>query len=358
VHSHIQHWRPSKLAIGATILAVAFAMLAWQAPKAEAAQTPAAFESCLLDEINASRAAAGVGSLAMATDLTSGVRAWSQWMSNNEFRHMTTAERDPILPPGTVSYGENIAAWGGNGDIHCSLIHNALMNSDGHRANILRDKYTFVAIGAYSDGSSWWVTQVFFKNTSYTPSSGPPPPVCNGKFCDDDGSPFESDIEKIAAAGITLGCNPPNNNKFCPTGIVTRGAMAAFLARALNLPTGKSIDFTDDNGSVFEADIEKLAAAGITLGCNPPANDRFCPGRVVTREAMAAFLSRALNLPTGKSIDFVDDNNSIFESDIEKLAAAGITLGCNPPANNRFCPTAPVTRQTMAAFLARALRLS
>ncbi len=363
MHSHIQDWRPSRLAIGATIIALAAAVLVWQAPEAEAAQTPAAFESCLLSEINASRAAAGVGSLAMATDLTGGVRAWSQWMSNNEFRHMTTAERNPILPPGTVSYGENIAAWGGTGDIHCSLIHNALMNSDGHRANILRDKYTFVAIGAYSDGSSWWVTQVFFKNTSYTPSGGPPPPppVCDGKFCDDDGSQFESDIEKIAAAGITLGCNPPNNNKFCPTQAVTRGAMAAFLSRALNLKTGNqagnSIDFIDDNGSVFESDIEKLAAAGITLGCNPPANNRFCPGSVVTRETMAAFLSRALNLKAGKSIDFIDDNNSIFESDIEKLAAAGITLGCNPPANNRFCPTAPVTRQTMAAFLARALNL-
>lgn len=359
MYSHIQSWRPSRIAISATVVAVAVAVLVWHAPEAEAAQTPEAFESCLLNEINASRASNGVETLTMAADLTGGVRSWSQWMRNNEFRHMTTTERDPILPSGTVSYGENIAAWGGSGDIHCNQIHNALMNSEGHRANILRDKYTFVAIGAYSDGSSWWVTEVFFKNTSYTPSGGPPPPpaVCNGRFCDDDGSQFETDIERIAAAGITLGCNPPANNEFCPTQVVTRGAMAAFLARALKLPSGNSVDFIDDNGSVFEADIEKLAAAGITLGCNPPANDRFCPGSVVTRETMAAFLSRALKLPAGSSIDFIDDNDSIFEADIEKLAAAGITLGCNPPANDRFCPTAPVTRQTMAAFLARALKL-
>jgi hypothetical protein len=51
----------------------------------------------------------------------------------------------------------------------------------------------------------------------------------------------------------------------------------------------------------------------------------------------------------------VDDDGSIFEADIAKLAAAGITRGCNPPVNDRFCPTDPVTRQQMAAFLHRAL---
>jgi hypothetical protein len=40
--------------------------------------------------------------------------------------------------------------------------------------------------------------------------------------------------------------------------------------------------------------IESLAAAGITQGCNPPLNDRFCPDKSVTRGQMAAFLARAL----------------------------------------------------------------
>ena len=115
--------------------------------------------------------------------------------------------------------------------------------------------------------------------------------------------------------------------------------------------------FVDDDGSVFEADIEALAAAGITKGCNPPTNDIYCPGANVTREQMAAFLVRALGLTANTSPGFVDDNNSIFETDIEKLATAGITKGCNPPANNHFCPTDPVTRGQMAAFLTRALGL-
>lgn len=45
---------------------------------------------------------------------------------------------------------------------------------------------------------------------------------------------------------------------------------------------------------IFEADIDKLATAGVTRGCNPPVNDQFCPGKAVTRGQMAAFLHRAL----------------------------------------------------------------
>jgi hypothetical protein len=75
---------------------------------------------------------------------------------------------------------------------------------------------------------------------------------------------------------------------------VTRGQMAAFLVRALDLGRSDAVDFVDDEGSVFEADIQSLAAAGITRGCNPPANDRFCPNDAVTRGQMAAFLKRGL----------------------------------------------------------------
>jgi hypothetical protein len=53
--------------------------------------------------------------------------------------------------------------------------------------------------------------------------------------------------------------------------------------------------FRDDGGSVHEADINALAESGITKGCNPPTNDRFCPSRTLTRGEIAAFLHRALD---------------------------------------------------------------
>jgi hypothetical protein len=176
------------------------------------------------------------------------------------------------------------------------------------------------------------------------------------RFFDDDGSVFEADIEWMAAERITMGCNPPLNDRYCPDANVTRAQMAAFLVRALGLTDRLADPFSDDDGSIFEADIERLAAAGITRGCNPPANDRFCPDGKVTREQMAAFLVRALGYTDNGGGDlFIDDDDSIFEADIDRLGTAGVTTGCNPPINDRYCPTGNVTRGQMAAFLHRAL---
>ncbi len=173
-------------------------------------------------------------------------------------------------------------------------------------------------------------------------------------FADIGGTNFLNDIIWLADEGITLGCNPPDNTNFCPGNGVTRGQMAAFLVRALGLTAiDPGIDFIDDNASIFEADIEKLATAGITFGCNPPDNTKFCPDQSVSRGQMAAFLVRAFGLTDRGTTDFLDDDGSIFEADIEKLATAGITLGCNPPANTNFCPGNSVTRGQMAAFLKR-----
>jgi hypothetical protein len=72
--------------------------------------------------------------------------------------------------------------------------------------------------------------------------------------------------------------------------------MAAFLVRAYHLPTAPGDALPDDDTSVFGTDIEALAAAGVTKGCNPPANDHFCPEEPVTRAQMAAFLRRAADL--------------------------------------------------------------
>lgn len=50
--------------------------------------------------------------------------------------------------------------------------------------------------------------------------------------------------------------------------------------------------FNDDEDSIFEDHINWMADAEITLGCNPPTNDRYCPDDNVTRGEMAAFMRR------------------------------------------------------------------
>ena len=163
---------------------------------------------------------------------------------------------------------------------------------DFDRANIHPDTVIRVQDGA----SAYQLVGKGSKQTIATfysdPQPEPPIPGDSG-FTDIDGSIFKADIEWLSAEGITKGCNPPTNDLYCPLNTVTRGQMAAFLNRALSLPAGSGDPFVDDDDSIFENDIEALAAAGITKGCNPPANDRFCPGSSVTRGQMAAFLHRS-----------------------------------------------------------------
>lgn len=169
----------------------------------------------------------------------------------------------------------------------------------------------------------------------------PPLPFTDIKY-----SSFVPSILWLLEEGITTGCSPTT---FCPKSPVTRGQMAAFLTRALSLPAAPSAGFTDTVGNTFEDAIDRLKAAGITTGCSPTT---FCPQDPVTRGQMAAFLTRALNLPAAPSRGFNDTVGSIFENAIDRLAAAGITHGCG---SDRFCPGDTVTREQMAAFLHRAL---
>ncbi len=106
-------------------------------------------------------------------------------------------------------------------------------------------------------------------------------------FNDDNGVTGEASINRLAASGITGGCAP---SKFCPTASVKRDQMASFLARALELTGTAPNAFSDDNGNTHERNINRIALAGITGGCG---GTKYCPSGIVTRGQMAAFLRRA-----------------------------------------------------------------
>ena len=165
-------------------------------------------------------------------------------------------------------------------------------------------------------------------------------------FADAGASIFRADIAWALAEGITTGCAP---DRYCPDAPITRAQMASFLARALALPPTAVDFFTDDESSIHEADINRVAAAGITSGC---ATNRYCPGADVSRQEMASFLVRAFHVPASTQDSFTDDESSIHEADINALAASGIASGCG---DGRFCPRDSVTRGQMAAFLHRAM---
>jgi len=170
-----------------------------------------------------------------------------------------------------------------------------------------------------------------------------------GRFADDDQNPLVADIEWAAANGITVGCNDPFNDWFCPASPVTRSQMATFLVRALDLPPANRDFFVDDSGNSHEEDINRIAAAGISLGCGESI---FCPGESVTREQMASFLVRAFDLAAATGNPFGDVGGT-HAADVAALLQSGITTGCSATPL-LYCPTNPVLRDQMAAFLHRA----
>jgi hypothetical protein len=171
----------------------------------------------------------------------------------------------------------------------------------------------------------------------------------SGRFTDDDGNVHESMIEAVAGAGVAAGCGP---RMYCPIQDVSRAQMAAFLARALDLPPASVDHFADDDDSPHQDAINRVAEAGIATGRSPGS---FAPREPVQRAEMAAFLTRGFDLgPTDRDY-FADDNGHVHEDAINRVATAGITRGCG---GLDFCPLAPVHRDQMASFLGRALGLA
>ncbi len=300
---------------------------------AVAAVDPGNAEAQFVDLINAERTSRGLNPLTVDPELTAGAR-----MQAAAIRDAGRLFHNPDLGSVTSGWswiGENV---GYGYDV--ANLHNAFMNSSGHRANILKSGATHVGLGVIVDGTTVWVAEVFM--TSNRTAAFIPP------FVDDDGSPYEPSIIKIADAGITSGCS---TDLYCPYALVSRAQMATFLVRAFGLPASSTDAFSDDGGSGHHASINALAAAGVTYGCQP---GRFCPSSTVTRGELATFIMRALNLqPTSRDY-FNDDNGSVHEPAINAVAAAGISTGCS---SGRFCPTQSVTREQMAGFLANALGL-
>jgi subtilase family serine protease len=171
---------------------------------------------------------------------------------------------------------------------------------------------------------------------------------------------FYTDIGKLAARGVTVGCGGGN---YCPNSPVTREQMAAFIMRAteeFNPPTPQSQRFTDvPPQNVFYNFIDRMAVLGITVGCTPD-HLQYCPSDPVRREQMAAFLLRGLgefNPPTPASQRFTDvPSQNVFYNFIDRMAVLNITLGCTPD-HLMYCPSDSVTRAQMAAFLVRAFNL-
>ncbi|MGQ0849206.1 MAG: SpoIID/LytB domain-containing protein [Actinomycetota bacterium] len=175
-------------------------------------------------------------------------------------------------------------------------------------------------------------------------------------------SPHLNDINCIAALQITVGTAP---GVFSPFVDVPRWQMAIFLARTASaigivLPVPVPSGFGDIDGfppSTIDA-IRQIKQLGITAGTSPTT---FDPYSTVSRWQMALFLMRlyaAAGLPTPVASDhgFTDLGGLSPETvtAINQLASLAVTAGTSPTT---YSPANPVTREQMASFLARLIRL-
>ena len=156
--------------------------------------------------------------------------------------------------------------------------------------------------------------------------------------------------------GITYGTTATT---YSPAAPVSRGQAAAFLTRLLDragasLAEATTDRFSDDDGSVHEADIDRLAETGIVTGHR---DGSYRPHDAVSRAQMATFLVRAYEYGAGAELNegsdaFGDDGGSVHHDAINKAAGAGLLAG---RANGTFAPSHRVRRDQMASFLARLL---
>ncbi len=172
------------------------------------------------------------------------------------------------------------------------------------------------------------------------------------------GDNFHDYVEKVFRNGITAGCG---GGFYCRDNPVTRAQMAAFLLKGKHgssfvAPPCNGIFGDVPCPSQFADWIEQLAAEGITGGCG---GGNYCPSSLVTRDQMAAFLLKAEHgssySPPACTGVFGDVTcPSLFANWIERLAAEGITGGCG---GGNYCPANPNTRGQMAVFLTKTFNL-
>ena len=281
--------------------------------------------------VNIERAKHGVGAVTERGDITSVARSWSGRMArqgrishNPDFSTQIT---------GWSRISENVGVGPS-----VESIHRALMDSAGHRRNILDERVMDVGVGVVFTDGRVWVTQNF-RRPQVSPTAAPPTTT---RFGDVSSQNHHAEaITAVAAGGIEAGCSPA---RYCPAGSVNRSQFASMLVRALKVPATSETRFTDVSGP-HAADIEALAIAGITTGCTPTT---FCPNQRLNRAQMASFLARALELPPIPSP--FPDTHSAHDGSIGALHDRGIILGCT---TSRFCSSTAVNRAQTASMLAR-----
>jgi hypothetical protein len=145
--------------------------------------------------------------------------------------------------------------------------------------------------------------------------------------------------------------------EFGASEVVTRGQMASFLTRTVEFVTEEEIPLTigyEDDAGEHQVNIRKMATLEVARGFE---DGTFRPDDLVTRQQMATFITRALEVILGEQLPEGDpfaDVADVHAVNVGKLVARGVILGRE---DGTFGGREPVDRAQMASFLARALEV-
>lgn len=161
-----------------TACALVLAGLVLAPATAHAAPSTGEYADQVVALINDARKKAGRPALKTSASLSSVATAWSKRMADaQKLSHNPSYSAQ--YPAGWKRAGENVAYGMNSQSLYpASRIHENLMNSPGHKANILQEAYTHVGVGVVFEvrnGRTYvWVTQNFATYTSVSPDASTP----------------------------------------------------------------------------------------------------------------------------------------------------------------------------------------
>ena len=185
-----------------------------------------------------------------------------------------------------------------------------------------------------------------------------------------------TDVDCIAHFGITTGVTATT---YEPSSSIPRWQMALYLTRMLTkgsftLGSGADQGFTDISGesAAIQTAINQLMQAGVTTGVTATT---FAPADNVSREQMAMFMNRALNLitagvggqsdtanstkvngaGTGYNYTDIDSGSVTFEGHNSIVEMYSLQIPGHAKTITTFGPSVDISRAEMATWITNAL---
>ena len=190
-----------------------------------------------------------------------------------------------------------------------------------------------------------------------------PDGIQRGRYADvavDD--PHARAIDCLAHRGVVVGAA---GDRYEPEGLVSRGQMATLVLRLLEssgatLASNVEDAFSDDDASVHEGSIDRLAAIGVVRGTGTRTYD---PNGALTRKQVASFVVRAiehrLSLTLFSGEGFGGEGGGVHEEAVRKAELAGVDgwpgLGFELGPDAGYDVEGPVRRDMIATFAVQGL---